>query len=122
MSITESRLKAYLENWWHQFDTEDSDTKKNLSDFSVNDLAQEFRQDKAFRRLEISSFSSLPNFSVIFNLVKSLSPTPSDEEAALIAGALMRAEKGNKVLKKTTFIGALVTVVALALRNILRGR
>ncbi|MCL5048705.1 MAG: hypothetical protein M1374_08030 [Firmicutes bacterium] len=122
MSITEKRLQNYLINWWRQFNADSLETKNRLTDSTVNDVAENFKQDKAFRRLEISTLSSLPNFAVLLNLVKSLSPTPSDEEAALIASALMRAEKGNKVLKKTTFAGALLTVVALALRNILRGR
>jgi len=116
------RFENYLENWWADVVATSEEASNHLDAFTIDMLISKFRTDKSFRKLQMLSMSRMPDFEILFSSVKSLIPCPTDGEAAMITTALLRADKGNKMLKKTTVIGAIFTVVALSVRNILRGR
>ncbi len=116
------RLTNYLTNWWTNKADSFSKNAEGPQIVDIESLTTEFKHDRAFRKLQLTSPGGLPDFEVLFNIVKSLAPSPTDEEATLIATALLRVDKGSKMLRKTTVLGAVLTVVALSIRNILRGR
>jgi len=118
----EQRLENYLENWWADIVAASRSKDNHLDGCSIEMLISQFTSDKSFRKLQMLSLKRMPDFEILSSSVKSLIPYPTDEETAMITTALLRADKGNKMLKKTTVIGAIFTVVALSVRNILRGR
>jgi len=54
--------------------------------------------------------------------VATLVPSPGEEDTALLVAAVVRAGERARRVRATTGAGAVVTVFALVLRNVLRGR
>jgi hypothetical protein len=59
---------------------------------------------------------------VASGIVATLVPAPSDEDAELLVNAIVRAGATAQRVRATTAVGASVTVVALVVRGVLRGR
>ena len=55
-------------------------------------------------------------------VIEKLEPVPDDQDAALLVEAVVSAGSTAQRVRATTVLGAVLTIMALVVRNILRGR
>jgi hypothetical protein len=122
MSRRTARLGRFLQHWWEgQLSGEDSpgDWRRERS---AEQLAAELRRDIHFELSQSAFLYRRPGEEAAQEAVAALVPAPSEEDAALLVAAVVRAGGGARKVRATTGAGAVVTVFALVLRNVLRGR
>lgn len=122
MARRADRFARYLQRWWDtqlQGGAYPADWQHGRD---VAELAHEFRRDAQFEMSQAAFLHRRPDSSLARTLVDQLVPTPTEADADLLASAVVAAGTTAQRVRATTVAGAVVTVLALALRNVLRGR
>ncbi len=88
----------------------------------VDSLAHEFRRDAQFAVAQATYLHRRPDAESARQIIDRLVPVPIEADAQLLVEAIVRAGATAQKVRATTVIGAVVTVFALVLRNVLRGR
>jgi hypothetical protein len=89
---------------------------------SVEVLAAELRRDLPFEIGQARFLHRRPDTGAAAAVVAELEPPPEGEDAEVLAEAIVRAGATARKVRVTTAAGAVLTVFALVLRNVLRGR
>jgi hypothetical protein len=89
---------------------------------SVEALAAELRRDVQFELAQTRFLHRRPDPAASAAAVGELVPPPGPADREILAEAILRAGSAARRVRVTTAAGALLTVFALVLRNILRGR
>jgi len=122
MSQSSERLNRFLQRWWEaQLDGVQYPTDWR-HERGVEQLASELRRDVHFELSQSTFLHRRPDEEIAKVAVASLSPVPDADDTALIVAAVVRAGSGARKVRTTTGVGAVLTVTALVLRNLLRGR
>jgi hypothetical protein len=122
MADRSARFSRYLQRWWErQLDgaTGGSSWRRERDAHAV---AAEFRRDAQFEITQARFLLRRPDEEVAHTIVATLEPPPSDEDAELLVAAIVRAGATAQRVRATTAIGAGLTVIALVVRGVLRGR
>lgn len=131
MSKRTARLGRFLQRWWEGQLSDAADVEGGLDaggwrrERSVEQLASELRRDVHFELSQSTFGYRRPDEQTAREAVAGLVPAPDEADEALLVAAVVRAGGGARTLRATTGIGAVgavVTVFALVLRNVLRGR
>ena len=85
-------------------------------------MASEFRRDRKFEVVQAALLHHRPDARGTREIVDRLVPAPIESDAELLVEAVVHAGATARRVRTTTAAGAMVTVSALVLRNILRGR
>ncbi|HLI14859.1 MAG TPA: hypothetical protein VKV23_02245 [Acidimicrobiales bacterium] len=115
------RFGRYLQRWWDA-QLQAADDGGPLRGRDVEALASEFRRAAQFEVAQAAFLHRRPDAATAAAVVGRLQPPPSEGEAAVLTEALVRAGSSAQRVRTVTTAGALVTVLALVLRNVLRGR
>lgn len=116
------RFARYLQRWWDaqlQGGAYPADWQHGRD---VAELAHEFRRDAQFEVAQAAFLHRRPDDALAREVVDRLVPAPTEADTDLLAAAIVRAGTTAQRVRATTVAGAILTVAALALRNILRGR
>lgn len=116
------RFGRYLQRWWDaqlQGGAYPSDWQHGRD---ASELAHEFRRDAQFEMAQAAFLHHRPDDALARELVDHLVPAPTEADTDLLAEAIVRAGTTAQRVRATTVGGAVLTVAALAVRNILRGR
>jgi hypothetical protein len=122
MANTNARFARYLQRWWDaqlQGGTYPSDWQRGRD---ASALASEFRRDAQFAVAQAAFLHRRPGKDTAREVVDRLVPAPTESDAELLVEAVVRAGATAQKVRATTLLGGIVTVFALVLRNILRGR
>lgn len=120
MSRSRDRFLRSLNRWWsRQLAADPDDWRRGRS---VDALAHELRRDVQFEMSQAAFLHRRPDGETSKALVAELVPPPSAEDAEVLAEAIVRAGSTAQKVRVTTAAGALLTVLALVVRNVLRGR
>ncbi|MCU1488810.1 MAG: hypothetical protein JWM85_215 [Acidimicrobiaceae bacterium] len=122
MADRRARFARYLQQWWDaqlQGGTYPQDWQRGRDGDA---LASEFRRAAQFEVTQAAFLHRRPSPTQAREVVDRLVPAPVESDAELLSGAIVRAGTSAQRVRATTAIGAVVTVAALVLRNILRGR
>jgi hypothetical protein len=116
------RFARYLQSWWSAQLKGGSYPADWQHGRDVAELAHEFRRDAQFEMAQAAFLHRRPDEALARELIDRLVPAPTEADADLLAAAIVRAGTTAQRVRATTVAGALVTVTALVVRNILRGR
>lgn len=122
MRSSRARFRRYLQRWWDQQVAGPGGAADWRAGRSAEALASELRRDAQFEVVQAAFLHRRPDRESAAALVGLLIPVPSPEDVELIVDAIVQAGATARRVRATTLAGAVVTVLALALRNILRGR
>lgn len=122
MSRQTARLGRFLQQWWEHQLSDAGESASWRRDRSAEQLAAELRRDVHFELSQSTLLHRRPDEAAAREAVGALVPAPDEADCALIVAAVVRAGGGARKVRATTGIGAVVTVFALVLRNVLRGR
>lgn len=128
MRSSKARFGRYLQRWWESQVSRPLDGGGSRDETgwregrSADDLASELRRDAQFEISQAAFLHRRPDRETAAQLVAMLVPEPSPEDSEVIVEAIVRAGSTAQKVRATTVIGAVLTVIALALRNVLRGR
>ena len=116
------RFARYLQRWWDaqlQGGAYPTDWQHGRD---VTELAHELRRDAQFEMAQAAFLHRRPGETLARELVDRLVPSPTEADAELLTGAIVRAGTTAQRVRASTLGGALLTVAALVVRNVLRGR
>lgn len=122
MKDPRSRFRAYLQRWWSsQLDaaTEESGWRGGRD---THALASQFRRDPQFELAQAGLLHRRLSPFEAREAVDHLEPLPNATDAELLTDALVRASSTARRVRTTTAASAVVTIVALMIRNSLRKR
>jgi hypothetical protein len=122
MKDAHDRFLTYLQRWWTDQLAQaegDSDWRR---DRDTHALASYFRRDPQFELAQAGLLHRRLSPFEVRDAVDHLDPLPSLRDAELLTDALVRASSTARRVRTTTAAGAVVTISALMLRNILRKR
>ena len=85
-------------------------------------IAHEFRRAAQFEVSQATFLHHRPNAELAREVVDQLVPTPIEHDEEILVEAIVRAGQSAQRFRATTAVGAFVTVFALVVRNVLRGR
>lgn len=85
-------------------------------------IAHEFRRDAQFAVAQAAFLLRRPDAQVARQVIDRLEPVPAEADAVILADAVVSAGATAQRVHATTVVGAVITIAALVLRNILRGR
>jgi hypothetical protein len=122
MSKRTARLGRFLQRWWEGQLADGTYPGSWRKERSAEQLASELRRDVHFELNQSTFLYRRPDEATAREAVASLVPAPDEADSALLVAAVVRAGGGARKVRATTGVGAVVTVFALVLRNILRGR
>jgi hypothetical protein len=122
MSKRAARLARFLQRWWESQLEEEPYPGNWRKERGAEQLASELRRDVHFELVQSTLIHRRTDEQAARAAVAALVPAPDEQDAALIVAAIVRAGGGARKVRATTGAGAVVTVFALVLRNILRGR
>lgn len=91
-------------------------------DRTVEALATELRRDVQFEFAQVGFLHRRPDLQAATAAIDDLVPPPTPEDRTVLAEAIVRAGSTAQKVRVTTAAGAVLTVLALVLRNVLRGR
>ena len=91
-------------------------------DRDASAIAREFRRDAQFAVAQGAFLLKRPGEAQAREIVERLMPAPTESDEAVLVEAVVRAGATAQRVRATTVIGAILTVVALAIRNVLRRR
>ena len=122
MRSPSARFGKYLQQWWERqlggapypFDW--------MHGRDASAIAREFRRDAQFAVAQGSFLLRRPGEPEAREIVERLVPGPVEGDEEVLVEAVVRAGAAAQRVRATTVIGAILTVVALAVRNILRRR
>lgn len=117
-----TRFLRYLQRWWDRQLQGAPYPGDWLHGRDAEAVASEFRRDAQFELAQARFLHRRPNERSAREIVDQLLPTPIESDAELLVGAIVRAGATAQKVRATTAIGAMATVFALLLRNVLRGR
>ena len=117
-----ARFARYLQGWW---DTQLQggaypDDWRRGRDEAI--LAQELRRQAEFEIVQAAFLHRRPSSAQAREVVDRLVPALVEADAELLAAAIVRAGGTAQKVRATTLFGAVLTVAALVVRNIMRGR
>jgi hypothetical protein len=119
MSSSDDRVARSLQRWWsRQTETDPADWRHGRS---VEALAAELRRDVTFELASVRFLHRRPDDGTALGAVLELQPKPAPADAEVLAEAIVRAGGSARTVRMTT-AGAVLTVLALVVRNVLRGR
>jgi hypothetical protein len=122
MSRRAARLGRFLQHWWEgqlAGETYPCDWRRERS---ADQLAAELRRDVHFELSQSAFLYRRPGEEMVRAAVAALVPSPDERDEALLVAAFVRAGGGARTVRSATGAGAVLTVFALVLRNVLRGR
>ncbi|HVC24214.1 MAG TPA: hypothetical protein VND23_00520 [Acidimicrobiales bacterium] len=122
MNRRTARLARFLQRWWEGEQPGDGDTETWRRGRSAEQIASELRRDVHFEISQSTFLYRRPDETDAAEAVATLVPSPGEEDTALLVAAVVRAGERARRVRATTGAGAVVTVFALVLRNVLRGR
>jgi hypothetical protein len=117
-----ARFSRYLQRWWESQLGTATYPGEWLGGRDATSIAHEFRRAAQFEVSQASFLHRKPDAALARSLVDQLVPSPVERDAELLTDAIVRAGASAQRVRATTAIGAVVTVFALVLRNVLRGR
>ncbi len=116
------RFGRYLQQWWERQLQGAPYPGDWLHGRDVESVASEFRRDARFELVQARFLHRRPNDTTAREVVDQLLPLPIEADAELLVAAIVRAGQTAQRVRATTAIGDSLTVFALVLRNVLRGR
>ena len=117
-----ARFSRYLQAWWdEQLEGEKYPCEWRRGRDS-GAIAHEFRRDTQFAVAQAAFLLRRPDAGVARAVIERLEPVPVEADTALLVEAVVHAGATAQKVRATTVLGAVVTIAALVLRNILRGR
>lgn len=122
MADRSTRFQRYLQRWWDQQlqgGTYPDDWRRGRDEQM---LASELRRTAEFEIVQAAFLHRRPGQAEARQVVDRLVPAPVEADAELLTAAVVRAGATAQRVRATTVVGAVVTVAALVLRNVLRGR
>ena len=117
-----TRFAKYLQRWWDAQLHGSVYPSEWLHGRDASNIASELRRDAQFEVSQASFLHRRPDHQQAREVVDHLLPAPIESDVEVLAEAIVRAGATAQKVRATTVIGATVTVFALVLRNILRGR
>lgn len=117
-----ARFQRYLQRWWDQQlqgGTYPDDWRRGRD---AQMLASELRRAAEFEIVQAAFLHRRPSDAEARQVVDRLVPAPVESDAELLTTAVVRAGATAQRVRATTLAGAVVTVGALVVRNVLRGR
>jgi hypothetical protein len=117
-----ARFSRYLQRWWESQLGTATYPGEWLGGRDATSIAHEFRRAAQFEVSQAAFLHRKPDAALARSLVDQLVPSPIEHDAELLTDAIVRAGQSAQRVRATTAIGAVVTVFALVLRNVLRGR
>lgn len=117
-----ARLARFLQRWWAAELAGGDGELGWRRDRSAEQIAAALRRDVHFELSQSAFLYRRPDEAAARAAVDALDPAPDPEDAALLVAAVVRAGERARRVRATTGAGAVVTVFALVLRNVLRGR
>lgn len=110
-----------MQRWWSaQLQAGDAEGWRRGRDASG--VAAELRRNAQFEMSQAGFLHRRPDAGAAREVVATLSPVPSEDDAELLVEAVVRAGATAQKVRATTVVGAVLTVAALVVRNVLRGR
>ncbi len=122
MADRKERFFGYLQSWWDrqlQGAVYPGEWRRGRD---AGALASEFQRAAKFEMAQAAFLHRRPSLEEARELVDRLVPAPVEADAELLATAVVRAGATAQKVRISTLAGALLTVGALVLRNIVRGR
>ncbi|MGD0743291.1 MAG: hypothetical protein ABSA31_08420 [Acidimicrobiales bacterium] len=117
-----ARFSRYLQAWWdEQLEGERYPCEWRRGRDS-GAIAHEFRRDTQFAVAQAAFLLRRPDERGAREVIEKLEPVPDDQDAALLVEAVVSAGSTAQRVRATTVLGAVLTIMALVVRNILRGR
>lgn len=116
------RFARYLQRWWDAQILGGAYPADWQHGRDAGELASEFRRDAQFEMSQAAFLHRRPDDVLAREVVDRLVPIPTEADTDLLTQAIVRAGTTAQRVRATTVVGAIVTVAALALRNVLRGR
>lgn len=122
MADRTERFARFLQRWWDeqlQGGAYPDDWRRGR-DGAL--LAAELRRTAEFEIVQAAFLHRRPSEADARAVVHRLVPEPVEADATLLLEAIVRAGASAQKVRATTLGGALLTVAALVVRNVLRGR
>ncbi|HVB06200.1 MAG TPA: hypothetical protein VNF07_08170 [Acidimicrobiales bacterium] len=122
MAARGARFSRYLQSWWDrqlQGATYPGEWRHGRD---ADALAGEFRRAAQFELAQARFLHHRPDEAAARAVVDQLIPELTEADAEIVVAAIVRAGTTAQRVRTTTAAGAVLTVFALVLRNILRGR
>lgn len=122
MADRTERFARFLQHWWDQQLQGGAypDDWRRGRDAAV--IAAELRRTAEFEIVQAAFLHRRPSESDARAVVDRLVPAPIEPDSELLVDAVVRAGATARKVRATTVVGAMVTVGALVVRNVLRGR
>jgi hypothetical protein len=117
-----ARFARYLQRWWQAQLGTATYPGEWLRDRDATAIAHEFRRAAEFEVSQAAFLHRRPDETAARAVVDQLVPPPIEHDAEILVQAIVRAGTSARRVRVTTVAGGLVTVFALVLRNVLRGR
>lgn len=122
MAARGARFSRYLQSWWDrqlQGATYPGEWRHGRD---ADALASEFRRAAQFEIAQARFLHRRPDDVEARSVVDHLIPELTEADAEIVVEAIVRAGATAQRVRATTAVGAVLTVFALVLRNVLRGR
>jgi hypothetical protein len=116
------RFSRYLQVWWDDQLQGESYPCEWLHGRDAGAIAREFRRDAQFAVSQAAFLLRRPDERRAREVIVGLEPVPVEADAAVLVEAVVSAGATAQRVRATTVIGAILTITALVVRNILRGR
>jgi hypothetical protein len=117
-----ARFSRYLQAWWVEQLQGEPYPCEWRRDRDAAAFAHEFRRDAQFAVAQAAFLLRRPDARVAREVVEKLEPAPVDVDTAVLVEAVVSAGSTAQRVRTTTVFGAILTIAALVVRNILRGR
>ena len=117
-----ARFSRYLQLWWDRQLQGATYPGPWLRGRDKDSIASELRRDAQFELGQARFLHHRPDATLAREVVDRLVPVPVEADADVLVDALVAAGATAQRVRATTALGAVITVFALVLRNILRGR
>jgi hypothetical protein len=117
-----ARFSRYLQVWWDDQLQGEPYPCEWLHGREADAIAREFRRDAQFAVAQAAFLLRRPDARVAREVVERLEPPPVEADADVLVDAVVSAGATAQRVRTTTVFGAILTIAALVVRNILRGR
>lgn len=122
MADRKTRFARFLQRWWDRQLASAPSPEEWQRGRDEGAIAGELRRTAEFEIVQAAFLHRRPTKLEADAVVDQLVPAPSATDAELLSAAIVRAGATARRVRFSTIAGAAVTVGALALRNVLRGR
>jgi hypothetical protein len=117
-----ARFSRYLQVWWERQLQGEPYPCEWLRGRDAGAIAHDFRRDAQFAVAQATFLLRRPDARLAREVIDRLDPVPVEGDAAVLVDAVVSAGATAQRVRTTTVFGAVLTVAALVVRNILRGR